>query len=1207
LATNAANQVTGISSVSDVALGAFPAGTEEIDGLAVVPPNSTLAGLAPGTILGVANPGPNLPQRLVVIGRDGTITDLGSVVGTGGEEIRDVEDLSFDRTGQLRLSVGNTGQEFSNRTYFVSSIGNGVVQTGGFFSLNGVQGQTNTPPADFEASACLLIPPADVEIRQSITRINNGAAIDQAQATVLPGDQVEFTITALNRDGVGVEPATGVTIADTLPAGLTFVEQVSASQGGYDAASGIWTVGNLALGQTATLTIRASVDAGATGTLSNPSTLASVAPPDANTTREVLTQPSLANAPDDRDETTLVIGAGFTVGDRVFTDTDGDGVDDGNATDPGIAGVQVRLRQPGPDGEFGTTDDVILTTTTDANGQYSFTGLAPGPYQVDIPTPPAGLNLTTPTSVFNIPNLDADFPTADFGFGSVATVGDLVYLDNNGNGSFEDGVDAPLGGVTVTLTDPGPDNDFTSEGDNVVRSQVTVDDGSYDFTNVPITGRPYRVSVDNQTLPNAGAGFTQTTLFNGNAFFTTTPAAGDDINVADFGFNRVGSIGDLVFQDNDGDGEFDDDDDGDTPLVGITVQAFGPGPDGTLGTDDDVLAGQATTDDSGSYSIDNLPFGSYRVVIANPPDGLNFTTPAQFTRTLSVETPAFDDVDFGLGSFASIGNLVFQDTNSNGIQEQGEPGVPGVTVRLLSADGAELATATTDATGLYSFGGLQPGTYVVEFDRAGTPFAGFTVADPAVANPPTPADTNDSDAAPVAGTTLARTGPITLNAGDNLETVDAGLTAGATLGNRVFVDLDGDGSFDPGSEPGIDGVTVRLLTPAGEPVTDEANNPRVVTTQEGGLYSFTGLPAGSYVVQFELPDGFTTYTTGSFQPGTDNQSDVDPATNQAGSADNPIVLAAGETNNAIDAGLAVSNAIGNRVFLDENNNGLQDDGEPGVPGVTVNLIDVETGNTVATQQTDDNGLYSFVNLPAGSYQVQFTAPSGTAGFSSAPPNVNDPLAATNDSDVDPDTGLTGIISLGPNDVIQDVDAGLLPGPDLRIIKRITGIIRNEVRLPGFDGFDDQSGTLADNELNDASNGALPQGVVQTPTSLQSGDLVEYTIYLFNPGEGATNIEVCDEIQPPGILVPDANTLQLAPPTALPNLAEAAPSSLVQARDPLSVLAPSCLSAPGTFPAGPPGPTGPAGVGSGGGIVAGGPEFDLNSNEVTAIRFLVRIP
>ncbi|NEP16708.1 MAG: hypothetical protein F6J97_07345, partial [Leptolyngbya sp. SIO4C1] len=47
LATNAANQVTGISSVSDVALGAFPAGTEEIDGLAVVPPNSTLPGANP--------------------------------------------------------------------------------------------------------------------------------------------------------------------------------------------------------------------------------------------------------------------------------------------------------------------------------------------------------------------------------------------------------------------------------------------------------------------------------------------------------------------------------------------------------------------------------------------------------------------------------------------------------------------------------------------------------------------------------------------------------------------------------------------------------------------------------------------------------------------------------------------------------------------------------------------------------------------------------------------------------------------------------------------------------------------------------------------------------------------------------------------------------------------------------------------------------
>jgi hypothetical protein len=65
---------------------------------------------------------------------------------------------------------------------------------------------------------------------------------------------------------------------------------------------------------------------------------------------------------------------------------------------------------------------------------------------------------------------------------------------------------------------------------------------------------------------------------------------------------------------------------------------------------------------------------------------------------------------------ASLGNLVWLDSNRDGIQDPDEVGVKGVTVELNDAQGAQVATAITDADGHYSFAGLEPGTYSLRFD-----------------------------------------------------------------------------------------------------------------------------------------------------------------------------------------------------------------------------------------------------------------------------------------------------------------------------------------------------------------------------------------------------------------------------------------------------------------------------------------------------------
>jgi uncharacterized repeat protein (TIGR01451 family) len=77
-----------------------------------------------------------------------------------------------------------------------------------------------------------------------------------SNATPHVGDTITFDVTLTNN---GPDPATGVTVTDPLPAGLTFVAAVP-SQGTYDSTTGVWTVGGVTPGTPQTLRLQARVD-----------------------------------------------------------------------------------------------------------------------------------------------------------------------------------------------------------------------------------------------------------------------------------------------------------------------------------------------------------------------------------------------------------------------------------------------------------------------------------------------------------------------------------------------------------------------------------------------------------------------------------------------------------------------------------------------------------------------------------------------------------------------------------------------------------------------------------------------------------------------------------------------------------------------------------------------------------------------------------
>lgn len=223
----------------------------------------------------------------------------------------------------------------------------------------------------------------------------------------------------------------------------------------------------------------------------------------------------------------------------------------------------------------------------------------------------------------------------------------------------------------------------------------------------------------------------------------------------------------------------------------------------------------------------------------------------------------------------SVGDYVWVDSNRDGRQDGGEPGIPGVVLRITGPDGnpvtgvngLPVGPQTTDANGGYSFDGLPVLTegqhYTVTIDQAASagPLAPYVPTVPAQGN-------REGDSS----TWSAQSEGLTVG-GQRDPTLDFGFVAKSyAVGDHTWIDTNKDGVQDAG-EPVLSGVKVTLLDGSGATIA-------TTTTDANGLYVFDDLPAGRYQVKFELTSDqaaiyrFTTLNTGA----TGNDSDADPAT-----------------------------------------------------------------------------------------------------------------------------------------------------------------------------------------------------------------------------------------------------------------------------------------------------------------------------------------
>jgi protocatechuate 3,4-dioxygenase beta subunit len=643
---------------------------------------------------------------------------------------------------------------------------------------------------------------------------------------------------------------------------------------------------------------------------------------------------------------TKVISA-FSLGNNVWYDINNNAGKDAN--EPGLAGVPVKLYDCS-----GTY--LNQTAVTDANGAYQFTNLAPGSYIVGI-TPPTGYtksdgsvtvlaldNQSDGTTIVGTEirtgcfSLTASTNNIDFGLKGTGGLGDFVWNDKNGNG-IQDAGEPGIANAPVILTYP----------DNVTVVTTNTDaNGSYSFTNLAPGNYKVQFTTPDGWVPtksNTGSDDTKDSDPAGG-IVTNVPVVANASNLTvDAGFFVPMKLGNFVWYDKNNNGTQDANEPG---VAGVTVAL---------------------------YADENGPSGS---VCGTAPEGTGLTLSAPagtvFTsvKFASYGTPAGSCGSFTTGgchaaNSAALAGAVFlgQNTATIGANNNvfGDP--CGGTFKALSVElnyGAPaIATAITNATGNYIFSNLAPGKYTVAITVPAGYQSGLTTA--SSFNPDNDNNT-DNNGVTINGTEV-KSNSITLVSGDeplaaadgdngfgNL-TLDFGLKGTAALGDFVWNDLNRNGLQDAG-EPGISGASVTLTYPDGSKGSG-------ITDQNGG-YNFTGLVPGTYSVTFSTPaNGFTATLSNANANGSD-LIDSDPA----GGNVNGITLAAGETNNSIDAGFFKPINIYGNVWHDAN---AMDDGQVNktsntpIPNtLVVYLVDDATGLVVDGYSIGQNGTYEFDNV-----------------------------------------------------------------------------------------------------------------------------------------------------------------------------------------------------------------------------------------------------
>ncbi|MGB2735330.1 MAG: SdrD B-like domain-containing protein, partial [Saprospiraceae bacterium] len=674
----------------------------------------------------------------------------------------------------------------------------------------------------------------------------------------------------------------------------------------------------------------------------------------------------------------LTVDFGFagtgSIGDFVWKDLNANGIQNGGG-ETGVPGVIVTLTYTINSTSFTIKD------TTDANGLYLFPNLPPSStYTLSFSNVPAGM-VISPSNVGD-DNFDSDGPGAiaitlaagqndlsnDLGLYAPAAIGNFVWHDLNANG-IQDPGEPGISGVSVSL----------SGGPSTPPATNTDGNGKYLFSN--LTPGTYTVTFGTPAggylASPANVGSTtddkDSDAGSGGTTSAYTLVSGQTDTTVDAGYYKLASLGDYVWYDKNKNGIQDNiiDPNGnivgpEMPVQGISVQL--------KRVSDNSVAGTAVTNSSGFYLFSNVIPGDYYVQMVTA------TIPANFDITqkdVSGNTMDSKDSDFNPATGKS------DNTNLT----SGENDLTwDMCIYMISASIVDPCICKNNATN------GKNGQFDEILDVMATPGGSWMIIQQ------TGMYLSTSPAPPAA--------PIPVPVGTMLNNVGLGMY------RYNFVHIDSLG-YTVRVTNGTDTLMITNLCPYPDVIMAAFDTALCIYDAPINLMATANMPGTiDYIIT----------TSGNTEIHTNV---IDPATLGMGTFTlkltfTPLDPTLCQNTYIQSFNISINNcpaALGNFVWNDQNANGKQDPGEPGIPNVNVTLTNVTTAATT-NAMTAPNGKYLFNNLAPGTYKVTFGTPAGYIPTTANAAGVLD--------DVDSDAGaggMTGNYTLIGGQVDSTVDAG----------------------------------------------------------------------------------------------------------------------------------------------------------------------------------------
>ncbi len=370
-----------------------------------------------------------------------------------------------------------------------------------------------------------------------------------------------------------------------------------------------------------------------------------------------------------------------------------------------------------------------------------------------------------------------------------------------------------------------------------------------------------------------------------------------------------------------------------------------------------------------------------------------------------------DDIEIIVEIGGSIGDFVFNDLDGDGIQDGGEPGIANVMVILYDISDNVVAVTETNAVGFYEFTEIEEGDYYIIFNINDDDLAP-TISDVG-------SDALDSDITGANGP--GSTSVFTLLSGQNDDTRDAGFFQCLDIIGVTYYDINEDDIRQP-TENGINGLVANLyrrINGIWILWDSETTHHDYDTPSDDGIWDFC-VPPGTYYMEIVMPP-IGLVRVRPFVGGPDYDSDINGANGPNTTPSFTLVPGGSKTN--LGAGYYPMATAGNKVWYDENTNGIQEDSEHEAQGINVQVYNMNH-ELVDEVLTNEDGIYKVEYLQKEEYYLKFEAPEGlTFTFANAGENED------KDSDVTHTMGIntTDPISFKPGDEIINIDAGIISG------------------------------------------------------------------------------------------------------------------------------------------------------------------------------------